>query len=248
MKKIGIIGGLAWPSTADYYRLLCKKTNDHFQRKDYKSPFPTPPIILESLNTNEARAARGRDGDESSWAQFDSIFRDTFVRLANAGADFGLIASNTPHTRLKYIKEGLDLPIISILETTASKVAALGGESALILGTPITMRSRSYPEELRAHGIETISPLSDKEVEELEHLIDIDLYQGKLESAREQLLNLCETHIGDPSKDVICLACTELPLAFPEHSDAASFEINGFHFVNTTVTHVDAALIEVLPL
>ena len=64
MKKIGIIGGLAWPSTADYYRLLCKKANQHFRDKGYQAPFPTPPIILESLNIIETRAARGEDGDE----------------------------------------------------------------------------------------------------------------------------------------------------------------------------------------
>jgi len=246
MKKIGIIGGLAWPSTADYYRLLCKKTNDHFQDKGYQSPFPTPPIIIESLNMNETRAARGQDGDEASWIHFDSIFREAFDRLGNAGADFGLIASNTPHMRLKSIRRGLHLPIISILETTASAIASIGGENALILGTPITMRSSIYPEELQTHGIGALPPLPDTEIEELERLIDIDLYHGKFEGARERILSLCEIHVRNPANDVVCLACTELSLAFPEHSDTAHFEINGIRFINTTVAHVDVALTQAL--
>ena len=145
MKKIGIIGGLAWPSTADYYRLICKKSNDHFQLAGSGSPFPTPSIVIESLNIYETRSARGVEGDDSSWETYESIFRDTFRRLQEAGAEFGMIASNTPHMRLHRICEGLDFPVVSILDTTAGAVAAAGGRNALILGTPMTMRSDVYP-------------------------------------------------------------------------------------------------------
>ena len=124
MKKIGIIGGLAWPSTLDYYRLLCSKTNEHFRAQGATAPFPTPPITIESLNINDTRKLRGKDGDEASWARFDNVFRKTFGRLQQAGADFGIIASNTPHMRLKSITKGLDFPIISILDTTAEASGA----------------------------------------------------------------------------------------------------------------------------
>jgi len=180
MKKIGIIGGLAWPSTADYYRLICKLANDHFSRSGQKPPFATPPMIIESLNIFETRGLRGVDGDEASWESYDSKFRDAFVRLQQAGADFGLIASNTPHTRLHAISQGLELPVISILDTTSKAVVAQGGANALVLGTPVTMRSSVYPQVLSKHGVSAMAQIEDKEIEELGQLIDVDLYQGEI--------------------------------------------------------------------
>ena len=83
-------------------------------------------------------------------------------------------------------------------------------------------------------------------MERLEKLIDDDLYQGDISDAREQVLALCAKHVRDRAGDVVCLACTELPLAFPEHRDAAAFEHGGFRFVNTTAAHVEATLREAL--
>jgi aspartate racemase len=242
MKKIGIIGGLAWPSTLDYYRLLCSKTNEHFRGKGATPPYPTPNIVIESLNINETRKLRGHQGDEGSWARYDEIFRSTFRRLKKAGAEFGIIASNTPHMRLKSITQGLDFPIVSILKATGAAVRVLGGKRALILGTSVTMKSAVYPEALHEYGIEALPQLPDKEIADIDKLIDVDLYQGEIADARERILKLCETYLNSPSDDVVCLACTELPLAFPEHLDSAQFKVEGISFVNSTVAHVDAVL------
>src|SRR5688572_16078184 len=172
MKKIGIIGGLAWPSTADYYRLLCTKTNDHFRRAGRAAPYPTPHMIIESLDMSEMRKLRGREGDDASWKEYDCVFRETFERLQQAGAAFGMIASNTPHMRLKAITSGLDFPVLSILETTANTVRALIGRRALILGTPVTMESLVYAETLKRHDIATVQNVGDAAIAEIEKLID----------------------------------------------------------------------------
>lgn len=247
MRKIGIIGGLAWPSTVDYYRLLCTKANEHFRALGHGPPFPTPPIVLESLNIDETRSARGVDGDERSWQRYDGIFKDAFRRLEQAGAQIGFIASNTPHMRIHSIRKGLSLPIISILETTALKVSSLRKPKALVLGTPMTMRSTVYPETLSAHGIAALPALSAQEIDSVGRLIDVELYQGQIEGAKEQIVSLCKHHVGLSAKDVaVCLACTELPLAFPEHRDDAHFEVEGVQFVNTTVAHAEAVLAEAL--
>jgi aspartate racemase len=246
VKKIGIIGGLAWPSTLDYYRLLCSKTNEHFRAKGATPPYPTPNIVIESLNIDETRKLRGRHADESSWERYDDVFRSTFLRLKKAGADFGIIASNTPHMRLKSITQGLDFPIVSILRSTAAAVRALGGSRALILGTSVTMKSAAYPEALSELGIEALPPLPDSEIEEVDKLIDMDLYQGEIAGARDGILELCRTFSSNSEEIVVCLACTELPLAFPEYLDSAQFKVEGTYFVNTTAAHVDAALQEAL--
>ena len=246
MKKIGVIGGLAWPSTADYYRLICTLSNGHFNREGQLPPLPTPPMVIESLNINETRAARGIQGDEASWQRYDAIFRDAFIRLQRAGAEFGLIASNTPHTRLHSIRRGLELPIISILETTSRAVALQGGQNALVLGTPVTMRSSVYAEVLSAFGVSAITGISDDEIEEIGRLIDEDLYQGKLDRARERMLEISKKYVANPATDLVCLACTELPLAFPEYSDASFYTVEGIGFINTIAAHVEAVINESL--
>ncbi len=240
MKKIGMIGGLAWPSTADYYRMISEKSNLHF--KDASVPAPTPPMVIESLNINETRSARGIDGDEASWEKYDHIFREAFIRLQNAGADFGLIASNTPHMRLQSIKTGLDLPIISILETTANAVVSMAGQRALILGTPVTMRSHVYPRVMRDAGVNVVESPTDNDIDALHHLIDVDLYQGRVEGAAEVIVEISKKHLQNASHDIVCLACTELPLAFASHKDDACFDYEGVRFVNTIAAHVNAVL------
>lgn len=246
MKKIGMIGGLHWQSTVEYYTGLCGKTNEHYRAKGATPPYPTPNIIIESLDIAETRKLRGQEGNEVSWKRYDTVFRETLLRLRDAGAEFGVIASNTPHMRLSGITKGLQFPVVSILDATAEAVRALGGKRALILGTPVTMRSRVYADTLRQYGVEALPRLDEERIVLLERLIDVDLCQGKIDVAREWILSVCRESANDRSSDVVCLACTELPLAFPEHKEAACFEIDGMRFVNTTVVHIEAALREAL--
>ncbi len=246
MKKIGIIGGLAWPSTIEYYRLLCAKTNANFEARGAMPPLPTPRIVIESLDITETRRLRGAHGDEASWRDYDDLFRETFLRLTRAGAEVGLIASNTPHTRLAGISRDLPLALVSIVDATAALVGRLGARRALILGTPLTMRSDMYSDALAKRGVEILARPTDDEIAELERLIDIDLYQGEINEAREQILRLSRAHTTPNSGDVVCLACTELPLAFPEHRQDAHFDLAGVRFVNTAVAHVDTVLTQAM--
>jgi aspartate racemase len=245
MKKIGIIGGLAWPSTADYYRLICSGANAHFRAQGHPMPLPTPPIVIESVNMAETRKLRGNP-DGTGWQHFDAVFRETFQRLERAGCDFGIIASNTPHARLDTIRQGLGLPILSIIEETARETRRIGAARALVLGTAVTMRGDQYSRHLRALGIEPIPRLPEAQIESMQRLIDTEFYQGATEAGTSRLLDACRAHVPDPAHTAILLACTELPLAFPEHADDASFEAEGLRFVNTSVVHAQAALAEAL--
>lgn len=161
MKKIGIVGGVGWPSTADYYRLICSAANAHFKTQGVEPPYPTPPIAIESLNMAETRKLRGQPGgDEAGWVEFDAVFRTAFQRLEASGCAFGVLASNTPHARLHAIRQGLDLPVISIFDTTVEAAKTTGATNALVLGTSVTMKSDNYPGLLRAAGIEPNARLS----------------------------------------------------------------------------------------
>ncbi len=249
MKKIGIVGGVAWPSTVEYYRLLCLWSNEHFRKLGSDLPYPTPPMTIESLVMSKTRRLRAKptDGD-AAWAAYDTAFRDALLRLKKAECDFGIIANNTSHARLHSIRKGLDMPVISILEETAKATRAAGARNALVLGTNVTMRSNDYAEALEANGVEPNVRLPEDVIDGLQALIDIEFEQAGTAKGREHLLKLCDKFVPERKNTAVLLACTELPLAFPEHAEAGVFESDGFTFVNTTAVHVRAALAEALGL
>lgn len=245
MKKIGIVGGVGWPSTIDYYRLICRGANAHFRALGHAAPLPTPPIAIESVNQARTRALRG-SADGTGWEGFDAVFRDAFRRLEAAGCDFGLLASNTPHARLHAIREGLDLPVLDMIAENARAAAATGALRALVLGTSVTMQAELYPRALRALGVEPNARLPEAEIAAMQALIDDEFYSGATPSGADGLIAACRRHAPEPADTVILLACTELPLAFPDHADDAVFEARGFRFLNTTAVHARAALADAL--
>ncbi len=244
MKKIGIVGGVAWSSTLEYYRLLCTWSNAHFRKHGSDLPLPTPPMAIESLVMHETRNLRARPGSgEEGWTAYDSLVRDALLRLQSAGCHFAIIANNTMHTRLHAIRNGVDIPIVSIIEATAEASRKSGAISALVLGTSVTMRADDYAQALQAQGIKANDRLDDETIDGLQALIDTE-FEGEraTEKGREELLKLCARLVPDPTDTAVLLACTELPLAFPEHAEASVFKSDGFRFVNTTAVHVRAAL------
>ena len=96
MKKIGIVGGVGWPSTMEYYRLICAGANDHFRRSGATQPLPTPPIAIESLVMSETRKLRAGPGEgDAAWARFDAAFRDALFVFN----DPAVISESLPATR-----------------------------------------------------------------------------------------------------------------------------------------------------
>ncbi|KIC35052.1 aspartate/glutamate racemase family protein [Leisingera sp. ANG-M7] len=240
MKKIGILGGVGWASTLDYYRAICEGAGRFFADRGAGSPLPVPPITIESVVQAQTRSLRGRAGDEASWAAFDAVFREAMLTLERAGCDFALIASNTPHARLHAIREGVVMPILSIFDATAEATAATGAARALVLGTTVTMQARNYASVLAAHEVKANEILPQDEIAEMQMMIDEDFYGGASATAQDRLLRFCKKH-AQPGTAIL-LACTELPLAFPGHIDDVSFEAGGFLFVNPSAAHVTAAL------
>ncbi|WP_027257252.1 MULTISPECIES: aspartate/glutamate racemase family protein [Leisingera] len=240
MKKIGILGGVGWASTLDYYRAICEGAGAFFAARGAGSPLPVPPITIESVVQAQTRSLRGRPGDEASWAAFDAVFREAMLTLERAGCDFALIASNTPHARLHAIRDGVMMPILSIFDATAEATAQTGATRALVLGTTVTMQDRNYANVLAAHGVSANDPLPQAEIAEMQAMIDEDFYGGASATAQARLLRFSAKHVKPG--DAILLACTELPLAFPDHLDDVSFKAGGFLFVNPSAAHAAAAL------
>jgi aspartate racemase len=223
MKKIGIVGGVAWASTVEYYSEICRRAEP-----------ATPEIGIESLDLNKAVSYLGTDGNEDSWRQFDAYHRAALQRLESSGAAFALIASNTPHHRLEAIVHGVTIPVVSIFEAVARESARIGTKQVLILGTALTMSSPVFRNEFAKYGIEAAGPNDESTRSVIIELIK-DLQQGKLDGAAERLAGIAKGK-------VTCLACTELPLAFPREKRLPTFESNGILYINSTIAHVNAAV------
>lgn len=244
MKKIGIVGGVAWRSTAEYYAEICRRAEEIHLARKRPGPPASPEMAIESLDLNTAFAAIGNDEDESSWSRFDEYHRAALLRLERSGAEIALIASNTPHHRFREITRGVRIPVVSILAATAAEAARLRVRRLLILGTALTMRSPRFRRDFLKNGIEAAGPADESARATILDLIAA-LQRGHDEGAAERLTAVARTAFtgqfrGSPA---VCLACTELPLAFPEFRTQPSFINGGITWINTSAAHI-AAVVE----
>ena len=241
-KKIGIVGGVSWISTLEYYQAICEMSHrcQHGQKQD--GPASIPEMTIESLNINKSVGLRGRPGDDDSWLAFEAYFRKALNRLEASDVDFAIIASNTPHNRFDQITEGLGIPVLNIFEEVARTCVKNKIVKALILGTEPTMSSQVFPKVLRKYGISGILPDIGNDQDEVISLIGL-LQAEKNNRGAKLIQGLAEKYLrtspDDPS--AVCLSCTELSLAFPEHLNVPIFEINGITYLNTMLIHTKAA-------
>ncbi|MGA2516943.1 MAG: amino acid racemase [Thermodesulfobacteriota bacterium] len=148
MKVLGIIGGIAPESTVDYYRLIIASYREQKRDGSY------PPIIINSIDMKKMLdliAAKELAG-------VTEYLLNEVKKLAQAGADLGLLASNTPHVVFEDIQRRSPLPLISIVDAACEATKALGIKKVGLFGTRFTMQGRFYPEVFSRQGITLIVP------------------------------------------------------------------------------------------
>lgn len=247
MKKLGIIGGVAWPSTTDYYKAICRLSADHHRAKNLAEPLPIPEMSIESLDLSKSIALRGGDvRDDASWAKYDEYFRGALQRLARSGAELAIIASNTPHNRFASITRGVSIPVLNIFDAVASHCQGLGVTEMLILGTAPTMESPIFAETLARYAIKGWSPKNLMDRAEIVKLIR-ELQAEKNENADRRIQNIVRSSFESTAiTPTVCLACTELPLAFAGIDKATELFVDDVRYINTTMVHAQAAFAEIM--
>jgi aspartate racemase len=224
VKKIGIVGGVAWQSTVHYYSELCCRSERRCVAPNVPGAPSTPEISIESLDLALAISYLGSD-DEQSWSQFDWYHRAALLRLEASGVDFALIACNSAHHRFDAIVRGVRIPVISIVEATAKQSARIGARQVLLLGTALTMRSLQFREAFAKYGVEATGP-ADEAVRAMTTELVADLQRGRLAGASDRLVQIARRSFDSQlaRRPVVCLACTELPLAFDAMKTLPIFE------------------------
>ena len=243
VKKIGIVGGVGWASTVEYYTGICRLAEARSSAGHPGGTPSTPEMTIESLDLARAVSFLGTDGHKSSWSRFDRYHHVALRRLEASGAECALMASNTPHHRFAEIVRGIGIPVLDLFEIVARECARLGAREALVLGTGLTMRSTRLREAFARNGVTAVGPADESARTSTIGLIG-QLQRGAPEDAAARLGGIARTWLArrPAAESLVCLACTELPLAFPAQKALPVFEVAGVTYVNTTALHVAAAV------
>jgi aspartate racemase len=230
MKTLGILGGIGPESTIDYYRSIIAGY------RQQKSDGSYPAIVITSLDVQKLL---GWMTDNQLPYVIDYLVAET-RRLASAGADFGLIAANTPHIVFGEVQQQSPIPLLSIVEATCAAAKSRGIGKAGLLGTRFTMQGHFYADVFSREGIALIMP----EEGEQTYIHDIyvnELLQNKfLPATRARLVEIIEATRERAQVEAVILAGTELPLLLREDN------VSGIPLLDTTRLHVDAAVKQLL--
>jgi aspartate racemase len=175
----------------------------------------------------------------NAWDEVTAQLVRAIDQLAAAGADFAVIASNTPHIVFDAIRARSRLPLISIVEATCRYTAEIGCRRAAVLGTLFTMQSGLYTKAFERYGIEAFAP--DEETQkEVYGLFFPNLENGiVIPEDRERLIVIAKEFVNSSRADALVLGCTELPLAIkPGDIDTM--------LLDTVQIHIEAIIREIL--
>lgn len=235
--KIGIIGGIGWRSTIDYYAALHELATE---RAEGSASAPME-VTIESLDFGIAASLLADGERDGRWDGFDNYHRAALLRLERSEVEIAVIACNTPHERLPQIRRGTAIGLVDLFEAVVAEADRHAPERLLVLGTQATMRSGRLRTLLAARGIGMVVP-DEKITRKLAQLI-ADLQDGRAADAPERLIDIAAASgVRAGSGDLVALHCTELPLAFAEPRRAAMFEWQGVRFLNPSMVHVRALL------
>jgi len=229
MKKLGLIGGVGYVATLEYYKMI----NEQFQSRTeaHKKVDANPPMTIESLNLATAYAHI----ENKNMTAFTQLFVDAAKNLHHAGADFAAIAANTAHIVFDEIQAQSPLPMIGIVDETCKYAQQQGFRKLIVFGTNFTMNSGMYEARAQSYGLDVFVPSgTDKQC--IHDIIFPNLEAGVvLADEKAALIAIVEKLVVQHQADALVLACTELPLAIKQEDVSVPV-------LDTGRIHVDAIL------
>ena len=221
MKTAGIIGGIGPESTIEYYRLIIEAYRAQMPDGSY------PSIVINSIDLN-------RVVDLVTANRHDALtdfLSDEVQRLAQAGAECGLLAANTPHIVFDELSRRSPIPLISIVQATCDAAKSLGVKKVGLLGTRFTMEGRFYPDVFSKEGIDLVVPEPDDRAYIHDKYMNELLLGIILPETRQGLLAIVDRMKQDHAIQALILGGTELPLILREGDSSVTF-------LDTTRIHV----------
>lgn len=225
MRKIGLIGGISWVSTSDYYTLINKGINEKLGGLNFSE------CLIYSFNYADIK----KNNDANDWdSTFNMLFKAAEV-LKSGGAEAILLCANTMHLIADRLQQAIDIPLIHIAEETAVEIEKKQLKKVGLLGTKFTMELDFFKDKLAEKGIEAIIPASDEVKDFIHYTIFEELGRGiATEETKKRYLEIANELIKNGAEGII-LGCTEIPLVIKEG------DLNVPIF-DTTLIHTQAAI------
>ncbi|MDR7418396.1 MAG: aspartate/glutamate racemase family protein [Armatimonadota bacterium] len=227
MQLIGMIGGLSWESSAEYYRIINRLAQQRL------GGVHSARTLMYSFDFGEIESLQ-HSGD---WQGATRLMVDAAQRLERGGADFVLICSNTMHRMADDVAASVSIPLLHIADATATRIKAAGLVRVGLLGTAFTMEQDFYRGRLtRRFGLEVMVPgADDRRI--VHDIIYEELVRGEVRPAsRERFRTVIKRLVADGAEAVI-LGCTEIMLLVgPADSPVPVFD--------TTTIHAETAVLK----
>jgi len=225
MKTIGLIGGMSWESSLEYYRILNETV------KERLGGLHSAKAMMYSVDFEEIEKLQHK-GD---WKKLTEIMIDAAQRVEKGGADLLVICTNTMHKMADDVQKNISIPLLHIANATAGAVKKKGLKKTALLGTKFTMEGDFYKKRLKEkYTIETIIP-DDGERQEIHDVLYNELCLGIIkQTSKERYLEIINNLVSRGAEGII-LGCTEIPMLIKQED----VEVPVF---DTTEIHAKAAV------
>jgi aspartate racemase len=201
MKTLGLIGGMSWVSTLDYYKLINEGINEKLGGLNFAE------CIIYSFNY----AVIKKNNDANDWDANLKLVAEAGEHLKNAGAKAIVLCANTMHLIAEKAEATIGLPVIHIATATAAAVKSKHLKKVGLLGTKFTMELDFFKSKLRDKGIETMIPGNDDR-QFIHQTIFEELGRGLVkDGTRARYLAVIQEMMADGAEGII-LGCTEIPM------------------------------------
>ncbi len=201
MKRIGLLGGMSWESSAEYYRLINELVRERL------GGLHSAECLLFSVDfaTVETLQAEGR------WEEAGRLLSEAAAVLERGGADFVVLCTNTMHKVADAVQTGLSVPLLHLGDTTARAVVGAGVRRVGLLGTAFTMEQDFYRDRLASFGLDVVVPDADDRA--LVHRVIYDeLCLGIVSDDSRRHYRAVIERLVDAGCEGIILGCTEIEL------------------------------------
>lgn len=227
LKTIGLIGGMSWISTIEYYKIINEEIGKRLDK------LHSAKIFMLSADFEEIKQLL----NQGRWDLLRNIMIDAAQRIERVGADFVLICTNTMHLIAEEVEANINIPLLHIINVTAKEIKSRHLKKVGLLGTKFVMDF--YKKRLlEEHKIETIIPdQSDRET--VHRIIYDELVLGEIEESSRKKCRAIISELANNGAEAVILGCTEIPLLIQQaHSIIPIFDTTRIH----ALAAVDLAL------
>jgi aspartate racemase len=219
LKKIGLVGGISWVSTLDYYKFINEGINQKLGGLNFAE------CIIYSLNF--------ADIQENTWENSYELLLNACQSLKRSGADAIVLCANTAHLFADQLEKEVQLPFIHIVTETAKEINKNGLKTIGLLGTIFTMEMDFYRKKLESFGIQVLTPEKQEIRDYIQFTVKEELGRGIVsQETKEKYIDIVNDLINRGAEGLV-LGCTEIPLLLSQ----ADFSIPVF---DTTKIHSDS--------